>query len=93
MACLRMVGAGETALLFQELLSLVPQYPLPVERTEREACFHGMTDAEIDVLGVAIQKLVDAKEDLFTQLCTYFESIRDGLSDQADAESDLGKAD
>jgi hypothetical protein len=80
--CLRRVGAEETAILFDELLSMIPQQPLPEDKDEREAYFRSLSDEDIGNLDQAIRKLFAGKDDLFTNLCGYFGSIRDRLVEQ-----------
>ena len=80
--CLRRVGAKESATLFEELLSTIPKQPLPEDKDEREAYFKSLSDREVDNLDLGIRKLFACKEDLFTRLCGYFDSIRDRLAGQ-----------
>ena len=80
--CLRRVGAKESAKLFEELLSTIPKQPLPEDKDDREAYFKSLSDREIDNLDLGIRKLFACKEDLFTRLCGYFDSIRGRLANQ-----------
>lgn len=77
--CLRRVGAEKTATLFDEILAVVPRQPLPEDKDEREAYFRGLGDEDIGRLDQAIRKLFAGKDDLFTNLCGYFGSIRERL--------------
>jgi hypothetical protein len=80
--CLRRVGAEKTAILFDELLSMIPRQPLPEDKDEREAYFRSLSDDDIGKLDLGIRELFATKDDLFTNLCGYFGSIRDRLAEQ-----------
>ena len=78
--CLRRIGAQKTATYFDELVSRIPNWPLPEDKDEREAYFKSLDDEDIQKLDIGIRKLSTANEDLFTGLCNYFDSIRERLA-------------
>jgi len=78
--CLRRIGAQNTATRFNELVSMIPHWPLPEDKDEREVYFKSLSDEEIQKLDRGIRNLSATKEDLFTGLCNYFDSIRERLA-------------